>query len=132
MTDELVRLANAVLWPGFLGTEAPDWLLAELRDGLAGAVYFSQNVGNGLPALSDEILRANPDALIGIDEEGGNVTRLESAAGSTLPGAAQLGIVDDVDATRDSGAELARRVASVGVNVVLGPVADVNLSLIHI
>ena len=40
MTDELVRLANAVLWPGFLGTEAPDWLLAELRDGLAGAVYF--------------------------------------------------------------------------------------------
>ncbi|WP_455904350.1 glycoside hydrolase family 3 protein [Microbacterium sp.] len=126
MTDELVRLANAVLWPGFLGTEAPDWLLVELRDGLAGAVYFSQNVGDGLPALSDEILRANPDALIGIDEEGGNVTRLESATGSTLPGAAQLGIVDDVDATRDSGAELARRVASVGVNVVLGPVADVN------
>ncbi|MDR6140582.1 beta-glucosidase-like glycosyl hydrolase [Microbacterium foliorum] len=82
MTDELVRLANAVLWPGFLGTEAPDWLLAELRDGLAGAVYFSQNVGDGLPALSDEILRANPDALIGIDEEGGNVTRLESATGS--------------------------------------------------
>lgn len=86
MTDELVRLANAVLWPGFLGTEAPDWLLAELRDGLAGAVYFSQNVGDGLPALSDDILRANPAALIGIDEEGGNVTRLESTAGSTLPG----------------------------------------------
>ncbi|MFJ4997986.1 glycoside hydrolase family 3 protein [Microbacterium sp. NPDC088619] len=126
MTDELVRLANGVLWPGFLGTEAPDWLLAELRDGLAGAVYFSQNVGEGLSALSDEILRANPDALIGIDEEGGNVTRLESTAGSTLPGAAQLGIVDDIEATRESGAELARRVASVGANVVLGPVADVN------
>lgn len=126
MTDELRRLANAVLWPGFLGTEAPDWLLAELHDGLAGVVYFSQNVGDGLSALSDEILRANPDALIGIDEEGGNVTRLESTAGSTLPGAAQLGIVDDVEATRDSGAELARRVAAIGANVVLGPVADVN------
>lgn len=126
MTDDLVRLANGVLWPGFLGTEAPEWLLDELRDGLAGVVYFSQNVGEGLPALSDEILRANPDALIGIDEEGGNVTRLESAAGSTLPGAAQLGIVDDVEATRASGAELARRVAAIGGNVVLGPVADVN------
>ncbi|APH44183.1 hypothetical protein BMW26_03795 [Microbacterium sp. 1.5R] len=126
MTDDLVRLANGVLWPGFLGTEAPEWLLDELRDGLAGVMYFSQNVGEGLPALSDEILRANPDALIGIDEEGGNVTRLESAAGSTLPGAAQLGIVDDVEATRASGAELARRVAAIGGNVVLGPVADVN------
>lgn len=126
MTDDLVHLANGVLWPGFLGTEAPEWLLDELRDGLAGVVYFSQNVGEGLPALSDEILRANPDALIGIDEEGGNVTRLESAAGSTLPGAAQLGIVDDVEATRASGAELARRVAAIGGNVVLGPVADVN------
>lgn len=126
MTDDLVHLANGVLWPGFLGTEAPEWLLDELRDGLAGVVYFSQNVGEGLPSLSDEILRANPDALIGIDEEGGNVTRLESAAGSTLPGAAQLGIVDDVEATRASGAELARRVATIGGNVVLGPVADVN------
>lgn len=126
MTDDLVHLANGVLWPGFLGTEAPEWLLDELRDGLAGVVYFSQNVGEGLPSLSDEILRANPDALIGIDEEGGNVTRLESAAGSTLPGAAQLGIVDDVEATRASGAELARRVAAIGGNVVLGPVADVN------
>jgi beta-N-acetylhexosaminidase len=126
MTDELVRLANGVLWPGFLGTEAPEWLLAELREGLAGVVYFSQNVGDGLSALSDEIMRANPGALIGIDEEGGNVTRLESTAGSTLPGAAQLGIVDDVEATRDSGAELARRVAAIGANVVLGPVADVN------
>ncbi len=126
MTDDLVRLANGVLWPGFLGTEAPGWLLDELRDGLAGVVYFSQNVGDGLAALSDEILRANPHALIGIDEEGGNVTRLESAGGSTLPGAAQLGVVDDVAATRASGAELARRVAAIGGNVVLGPVADVN------
>lgn len=126
MTDDLVRLANGVLWPGFLGTEAPQWLLDELRDGLAGVVYFSQNVGDGLAGLSDDILRANPHALIGIDEEGGNVTRLESVGGSTLPGAAQLGIVDDVDATRASGAELARRVAAIGGNVVLGPVADVN------
>lgn len=126
MTDELERLANAVLWPGFLGTEAPQWLVAELADGLAGVVYFGQNIGEGLPALSAQILRANPDALIGIDEEGGNVTRLESATGSTLPGAGQLGLLDDVEATRASGAELAKRVTAIGGNVVLGPVADVN------
>jgi len=126
MTDELERLANAVLWPGFLGTEAPPWLVAELEEGLAGVVYFGQNMGEGLAALSAQILQANPDALIGIDEEGGGVTRLESATGSTLPGAGQLGTLDDVEATRASGAELARRVTAIGANVVLGPVADVN------
>jgi beta-N-acetylhexosaminidase len=126
MTDELERLANAVLWPGFLGTSAPEWLRAELRNGLAGVVYFAQNVGEGLGALSAEILEANPDALIGVDEEGGSVTRLESATGSTLPGAAQLGRLDDLVVTERTGAELARRVRAVGANVVLGPVADVN------
>ncbi|WP_431806764.1 glycoside hydrolase family 3 protein [Microbacterium paraoxydans] len=126
MTDDLERLANGVLWPGFFGTEAPDWLLDELRDGLAGVVYFGQNVGEGLPALSAQILDANPAALIGVDEEGGSVTRLESATGSTLPGAAQLGTLDDLVASERTGAELARRVRAVGANVVLGPVADVN------
>ncbi|MCI1017392.1 glycoside hydrolase family 3 protein [Microbacterium sp. C5A9] len=126
MSDELERLANGVLWPGFYGTEAPGWLLDALRGGLAGVVYFGQNVGEGLAALSAQILTANPDALIGIDEEGGSVTRLESVSGSTLAGAAQLGLVDDLAATEATGAELARRVRAIGGNVVLGPVADVN------
>ncbi|WP_314645918.1 glycoside hydrolase family 3 N-terminal domain-containing protein [uncultured Microbacterium sp.] len=126
MTDELERLANGVLWPGFFGTTAPAWLRRELRDGLAGVVYFAQNVGDGVAALSAEILDANPDALIGVDEEGGSVTRLESAGGSTLPGAAQLGALDDVTATERTGAELARRLRAAGANVALGPVADVN------
>ena len=126
MTDELTRLANGVVWPGFFGTTAPQWLLDELRDGLAGVVYFGQNVSDDLGALSADILAANPSALIGVDEEGGSVTRLERSGGSTLPGAAQLGVVDDVDATAAVGAELARRLRDVGANVALGPVADVN------
>jgi len=126
MSDDLTRLANGVLWPGFLGTTAPDWLLDELRDGLAGVVYFGQNIRDDLGALSARILDANPAALIGIDEEGGSVTRLETATGSTLPGAAQLGRLDDVRATEATGAELARRVRAVGANVILGPVSDVN------
>ncbi|MBS1697885.1 MAG: glycoside hydrolase family 3 protein [Actinobacteria bacterium] len=123
---EFERLANAVLWPGFLGRTVPAWLDAALRRGLAGVVYFGQNVGGDLAALSAGIRAANPRALIGIDEEGGSVTRLEAATGSTLPGAAQLGALDDVAATEATGAELARRVRAVGADVVLGPVADVN------
>lgn len=126
MTDDLTRLANSVLWPGFLGTRPPGWLRDALAQDLAGVVYFGQNISDDLVALSDEIHTANPSALIGIDEEGGSVTRLEVATGSTLPGAAQLGALDDLDASRATGAELARRAREVGVDVVLGPVADVN------
>lgn len=126
MTDDLVRLANSVLWPGFFGTTAPDWLRDALEQELAGVVCFGQNVSDGLPALSAQIHAANPYALIGIDEEGGSVTRLEVATGSTLPGAAQLGALDDVAASAATGAELARRAREVGIDVVLGPVADVN------
>ncbi|GAA1533999.1 beta-N-acetylhexosaminidase [Microbacterium ginsengiterrae] len=131
MTDELTRLANSVLWPGFFGTRldgdgAPTWLRDALENDLAGLVYFGQNITEDLAQLSAQIHEANPDALIGIDEEGGSVTRLEVATGSTLPGAAQLGVLDDVEATRSTGAELARRARAVGVDVVLGPVADVN------
>lgn len=124
------ELVRGVLWPGFLGTQLPEWLRSELKGGLAGAVYFAQNLDAtdaAQPAsLSRELRAANPLALIGIDEEGGNVTRLEAGSGSTLPGAAQLGHADSIEATRAVGAELARRAVAAGVSVVLAPTADVN------
>ncbi|MFD5226860.1 glycoside hydrolase family 3 N-terminal domain-containing protein [Microbacterium sp. NPDC058342] len=124
--DELERLVNGVLWPGFLGEGVPDWLAEALGDGLAGVVYFAQNLGGDTSALSARIHGISPRALIGIDEEGGSVTRLESRTGSTLPGAAELGALDDVDATRATGYEIARRVDAIGADVVIAPVADVN------
>lgn len=130
-TDPTVRaLVAGVLWPGFLGTTAPDWLLRELDAGLAGAVYFGHNIDANdpaqLPALSRRLSEARAGVLLGVDEEGGTVTRLEAAHGSTLPGAAQLGRVDDTEVTRAVGAELAARMRASGANVVLAPVADVN------
>ncbi len=126
MADELTRLVNGVLWPGFLGSEVPTWLGAALEEGLAGVVYFAQNLRGDTAALSADIHRRAPRALIGIDEEGGSVTRLETETGSTVPGAAQLGVVDDVDATAATGYEIGRRVHAIGADVVIGPVADVN------
>lgn len=124
--DELERLANGVLWPGFLGDRVPAWLAEALTAGLAGVVYFAQNLDGDTAALSDEIHRLAPHALIGIDEEGGSVTRLETRTGSTLPGAAELGALDDIAATRATGYEIGRRVAAIGADVVIAPVADVN------
>ena len=113
-----------------MGQSVPDWLGRALDDGLAGVVYFAQNINQddaGQPArLSAQLRGIRPDLLIGIDEEGGNVTRLESARGSSLPGHAQLGRNDDVAATRSVGRMIGSRVALAGANVVLAPVADVN------
>ena len=130
MTDpDVARLVRGVLWPGFLGRTAPDWLLRELDGGLAGVVYFGQNLSADpaqVEALSATLRAHRPEILIGVDEEGGNVSRLEALTGSTLPGHAQLGALDEVETTRAVGSELARRLRSAGANVDLGPVADVN------
>ena len=126
----VLALIRGVLWPGFLGRAIPDWLRHELAGGLAGAVLFAQNIDEHdpeqLPGLTSAMRSVANHPLIGIDEEGGNVTRLEAARGSTLPGHAQLGAVDDEELTRATGGELARRVGAAGVNVALAPDADVN------
>src|SRR5262245_7104220 len=98
----LQALAEGCLLPGFVGTSAPAWVLRRLEAGLGGAILFGRNVvePEQVAALTAELHRARPDALIGIDEEGGDVTRLEARGGSSYPGNLALGAVDDVDLTR--------------------------------
>ncbi|MCY0904861.1 glycoside hydrolase family 3 N-terminal domain-containing protein [Arthrobacter sp. H14-L1] len=126
----LRRLVNGVIWPGFIGTTVPAWLRQALTEGLAGVVYFSHNFlpgAAGQPAgLSAAIRAVNPLAVIGSDEEGGNVTRLQFRTGSDLPGAAVLGQLDDVALTEAAGTAIGTLCKAAGVNLVIGPVADVN------
>ncbi|MFF2371748.1 glycoside hydrolase family 3 N-terminal domain-containing protein [Agromyces sp. NPDC058110] len=130
MDDPAIRgLVGGVLWPGVFGRSIPDSFRRELDEGgLAGLVLFAHNLGDESErmSLARDLRDRDRPLVVGIDEEGGNVTRVESATGSTLPGAAQLGHVDDLEATEAVGAELARRSLAVGANVVLAPVADVN------
>jgi beta-N-acetylhexosaminidase len=126
--DSLSRAVNAVLLPGFTGTTAPGWLLDAIDDGLAGVVYFRMNTPDlaTTAALSAQLRARRADLVIGIDEEGGNVTRLQAAEGSSLPGAGALGAIDTVELTRATGRALGELLASVGVNLDLAPVLDVN------
>ena len=126
----LGRLVRSVLWPGFIGTQAPDWVLRALDDGLGGVVYFANNIDAANPAqvraLSARIHAANPDALIGIDEEGGNITRLEATGGSSTPGNAVLGRIDDIEITEQVAVQIGRLVAAAGIDVDIAPTVDVN------
>lgn len=128
--DSTRELVNSVIWPGFEGTAAPSWLIDELEHGLAGTVYFSNNLTSVATAaeLSAALRRANPYALIGLDEEGGTVTRLQSQQGSTITGAGLLGAINDTALTSRASGLIAEQCHLAGVNVVLAPVADVNVN----
>ncbi|AJP03729.1 sugar hydrolase [Streptomyces cyaneogriseus subsp. noncyanogenus] len=127
-TDTLTRDALTVLQPGFTGTTAPDWLLRRLGEGLATVGLFGRNITTPeqLAALTAQLRAERDDVLVAIDEEGGDVTRLEVRTGSSFPGNHALGAVDDVELTREVAAELGRRLAACGVNFNWAPSADVN------
>ncbi|MCF1598744.1 glycoside hydrolase family 3 protein [Streptomyces muensis] len=126
--DGLTRDALTVLQPGFTGTTAPDWLLRRLGEGLASVGLFGRNIASPeqLAALTAQLRAERDDVLVAIDEEGGDVTRLEVRTGSSFPGNHALGAVDDVDLTREVASELGRRLAACGVNLNWAPSADVN------
>ncbi|KUL30399.1 glycoside hydrolase family 3 protein [Streptomyces regalis] len=127
-TDTLTRDALTVLQPGFTGTTAPDWLLRRLGEGLASVGLFGRNIATPeqLAALTAQLRAERDDVLVAIDEEGGDVTRLEVRTGSSFPGNHALGAVDDVELTRQVASELGRRLAACGVNLNWAPSADVN------
>ncbi len=64
--------------------------------------------------------------MIAVDEEGGDVTRLHALDGSPVLGPAALGAADDLALTRATGRAIGSEMAAAGINLDLGPVADVN------
>ncbi|MFD8812653.1 glycoside hydrolase family 3 protein [Streptomyces sp. NPDC059627] len=126
--DRLTRDALTVLQPGFTGTTAPDWVLRRLGEGLASVGVFGRNIVSAeqLSALTAQLRAERDDVLVAIDEEGGDVTRLEVRTGSSFPGNNALGAVDDPELTRQVALELGRRLAACGVTFSWAPVADVN------
>jgi beta-N-acetylhexosaminidase len=119
---------DALLLPGFVGTTLPAWVADRLRHGLAGVCLYGENVESPdqVTALVAQIRAIKPDALVAIDEEGGDVTRLHYVDGSPYPGAALLGRIDDPELTAMVGRAVAGDLAGAGVDLNLAPVADVN------
>ncbi|OJF11712.1 glycoside hydrolase family 3 N-terminal domain-containing protein [Couchioplanes caeruleus] len=124
----LRRLALRTLLAAFAGTSPPARALALLTDGLAGHTLFGANVvdRDQVARLTAELRSVRPDALVAIDEEGGDVTRLAHRTGSPYPGNAALGVVDDPDLTRAVYAAIGTDLADAGINLDLAPTVDVN------
>jgi len=131
LTDDprLRRLALGVLLPGFEGVSAPRWLLDRLDEGLAG-VLFERNMPDGhadpgVAALVARLRKVAPHLLVSVDEEGGDLTRLDHATGSVVPGSAGLGYVDDVRLTGRLAQALGARLALAGVDLDTEPLSPV-------
>ncbi|WP_431897378.1 glycoside hydrolase family 3 protein [Micromonospora haikouensis] len=127
-TGNLASLAAAVLQPGFVGTTPPPWVLRWLGDGLGSVVLFARNIVDldQVAALTAALRAERPDVIVAIDEEAGDVTRIESGRGSSRPGNFALGAVDDPQLTAEVARDLGRELASVGVTLDYAPDADVN------
>lgn len=123
------RLALGVVMGCFEGRELPDWVRRDLADGLGSLCLFGSNLdGDDTHAASlvAQVHAAGPDCVVALDEEGGDVTRLDYAHGSRTVGAAVLGAGDDEARTRAVTRDLGVRLARVGVDLDLAPVLDVN------
>ncbi len=114
--------------PGFHGTTLPAWLERRLRDGLGGVCLFGGNIVSPqqLRALTAAIRAANPRAVIAIDEEGGDVTRLYYDRGAPFPGNAVLGRLDDTAYTEAVGRRVGEELRAAGVTLDLAPDVDIN------
>jgi beta-N-acetylhexosaminidase len=128
VSDEVERQAAACLLPSFAGLRAPDWIRRWVDRGLGGVVLFAANVDGRehVAALTGALCAERPELVVAIDEEGGDVTRLEAATGSSYPGNLALGVVDDVELTRAVAGAIAGDLVEAGVTLNLAPVADVN------
>ena len=127
------ELAGQSLLLSFPGVTPGDELRAALaRTRAAGVILFGANVAS--PAqLSDlcatlqgwAAAEGLPPLLIGIDQEGGTVTRLP-APFVTAPSQMAQAAAGDPDDARACAALTGRQLRACGVNLNFAPVADVN------
>ncbi|MBN2196276.1 MAG: beta-N-acetylhexosaminidase [Polyangiaceae bacterium] len=127
----LEQLCGQLLVCGWDGSDLPSPLLDALRGGERGGIIaFRRN----LPDL-DAALRAATVALrtapadlppfVGIDEEGGRVTRLPAPVPS-LPSMRRLGSLDDASLCYRAGRAVGGVLGPLGYNVDFAPVLDVD------
>jgi beta-N-acetylhexosaminidase len=126
MDSEVRRLALGCLLSSFPGDAVPSWVWRAVDDGLGGVCLYGSNRGADVRAVAAALHEVRAGVVVALDEEGGDVTRLEAATGSSVPGNAALGAVDDVALTGAVAAALGSVLRSSGVDLDLAPCADVN------
>lgn len=128
---EIPRLCGQLIVGGFDGAALPARYATALREGRrGGAILFRRNVPSvhESAALCEAIRAESPADLppfIGVDQEGGRVTRMP-APFLTLPPMRALGATLDLDLIQRAGRAVAVELSAVGFNLNFAPVLDVD------
>jgi beta-N-acetylhexosaminidase len=123
------QLSGQLIVGGFSGIEMPAEYSTALRAGeRGGAILFTRNLPSlaVAQALCRSISEAAPASLppfIGVDEEGGQVSRLPAPR---LPPMRELGRIGDADLVERAGHAVGRLLAETGFSIDFAPVLDVD------
>jgi beta-N-acetylhexosaminidase len=105
-------------------------LLEEFHDhfGLAGVIVFGRNFES--PSELKEIIdeskaRTANNLIVAVDQEGGDVARLSGSGFPTFPSPAYYGERGELQAAVHAARVTSKKLNEVGINMNLGPVADV-------
>ncbi len=114
----------------FDGAMPPASLRGFLQEwGLGGVILFASNLES--PSQIIELTQAlqesapYPPLLIGTDQEGGRVSRLQPPF-TQFPPAARLGALGSEELTRTVGGVIGKELRAVGINLNFAPVLDVH------
>lgn len=125
------QLCGQLLIGGFSGPELSTRYQKALSEGRrGGAILFRRNLPDieSSALLCESIRSSSPSdlpPLIGVDQEGGRVTRLPSPALS-LPPMRALGALRDLELIRGAARAVAAELSAIGFNLNFAPVLDVD------
>jgi beta-N-acetylhexosaminidase len=129
---DLASTCGQLIIGGFEETRLPaayDRALRARRRG--GAILFGKNVGEGpaqVLALAREIHAALPAPLLGVDQEGGRVTRL-GAPLLAVPAMRTVASWGDAIFAEELARAVGRELGALGFTINFAPVVDVNTRL---
>jgi len=135
--DSLDAMIGQMIMIGIGDFSRPDSnesIFKEIKEGkVGGVVLYEKNLSKEktkatLAQLNSKLQKnAEIPLLIGIDEEGGRVTRLKEKYGFPKNTSAQeLGEINNLDTTRFYANQIATLLDSLGINMNYAPVVDVN------
>lgn len=121
-----------LLMAGIEGTQLDEETRAMVRnDGVGGFIFYKNNIQSTAQALQllgslKQAAGGSAEPLwLGVDEEGGRVTRMPDEL-IKLPSAQNVGKADSPDASYGIGRAIGTELAALGLNVDFAPVLDVN------
>ncbi|MCF7753255.1 beta-N-acetylhexosaminidase [Paenibacillus xylanexedens] len=130
----LEQKVGQLLMCGFHSQHADEQITRLIRDyHVGGVIYFRRNVESidQLTRLSAELqdMAAEAGALplmISVDQEGGMVARIDQEGMTQVPGNMALGATGNPEYTLECAQILGRELKSIGIDMNLAPVVDVN------